>query len=213
MTVTTLHDESEEELLAKIKGVVDAIVDAVCEDHYHAPTQEPPMTSRIAQMIETVIKQHPINAGDLKLEVATQDVPDRGSPMERNIGGDLYISLVRRDKSPPVSKGMLVQAKWDSSIKTDRRLRRQVRQMRGRSKDDSYVWSYGPKGVIAIPSGAFLNPGSIYPDMTAGELIAEGLRCRKGDLRIGRDLPSLSQKRTISSTIWARSVSSSSMFL
>ena len=146
------------------------------------------MTSRIAQMIETVIKQHPINAGDLKLEVATQDVPDRGSSMERNIGGDLYISLVRRDKTPPVSKGMLVQAKWDSSIKTDRQLRVQARRMHRRSKDDSYVWSYGPKGVSAIPSGAFVNPGSIYPEMTAGELIAEGLRCRRGDLRIGRDL-------------------------
>jgi hypothetical protein len=44
------------ELLVTVRGVIDAIIETVCEDHYDAPTQELPTTSRIAQAIEMVLK-------------------------------------------------------------------------------------------------------------------------------------------------------------
>jgi hypothetical protein len=114
----TFHDP-EEKLLSEIQHLVDAAVQGVCEDHYDAPTQEPPTTARIAQAIEIAIKRHPINVDGLTVEVATQDVPSQGSKMQKRIGGDLYISLVRRDKEIPVSKGLLVQVKWDRKLASD----------------------------------------------------------------------------------------------
>jgi hypothetical protein len=37
--------------------------------------------------------------------------------MEKRSGADLYISLVRFDGGQPVSKGMLVQSKWDYALR------------------------------------------------------------------------------------------------
>jgi hypothetical protein len=190
MSVTTsgptFHDP-EEQLLTEIQDLVDAAVQSVCEDHYDAPTQEPPTTARIAQAIEIAIKQHPINVNGLTVEVATQDVPSLGSKMEKRIGGDLYISLVRRDKEIPVSKGLLVQAKWDRKLTRDPLLPGQAARMRNRTRE-SYIWSYGPHGVTSIPAGAMIGVAPLRDILSAGELIAEGLRCRKGDPQIGRDL-------------------------
>lgn len=190
MSVTThgpfLFDP-EEQLLAEIQNLVDAAAQSVSEDHYDAPTQEPPLTARLAQAIELAIKQHPINVDGLTVEVATQDVPSLGSKMEKQIGGDLYISLVRRDKETPVSKGMLVQAKWDHKLANDPLLHRQATRMRNRTRE-SYIWSYGPHGVTSIHTGAMIGATPIEEPVSAGELIADGLRCRKGDPNIGRDL-------------------------
>jgi hypothetical protein len=113
--------------------------------------------------------------------------------MEKHSGADLYISLVRRDGETPVSKGMLVQAKWDHAMRHSserRRLRDQARQMLERT-DDSYIWVYERTGVAVIPTIAFpLSPGTplLWPRQTVGELLADGLKCTAGDRKIGRDL-------------------------
>lgn len=180
-------DEDEEELLARVRELVDDVAQQICEDHYDAPTQEPPTTARLAQAIEMAVQRHPINVNGLVLEVATQDVPDRSSTMERRIGGDLYISLVRRDKRPPANKGMLVQAKWDYRLANDPLLHEQASRLTRRTRD-SYIWAYGRHTIASIPAGAFAGTAPIGPPMTAGQLVADALGCNKGDPGLGRNL-------------------------
>lgn len=182
------HDDPEEEMLATVEGVIDAIVEATCEVHYGALTQEPDMTGRIAALIEHVIASHPINVGGLKVEVTTQTLPSLNSRMELEIGADLYISIVRHDKNPPISKGMLVQAKWDDTL-NDPRLIEQVGKMFDRT-DEAFVWAYGPTGISSFPGSAFDPAGAkgAQAETSPGELISEALRCNRGDEKIGRDL-------------------------
>jgi hypothetical protein len=134
-------DPPLERLLDELKERIDEAARRITADHYDV-AQEPAFTSRLAQEIESEIRTHPINAGALKIEVATQDLPDRGrGALEKKVGADLYISLARRDLKPPVSKGMLMQAKWEYS-KHDAKLASQMHSMIQRS-NDSYVWFYG----------------------------------------------------------------------
>ncbi|XIA62678.1 hypothetical protein ACFIOY_24705 [Bradyrhizobium sp. TZ2] len=106
--------------------------------------------------------------------------------MEKDTGADLYVSVVRRDRQMPVSKGMLVQSKWDHTTR-DPRLRGQIDQMTDRT-DASYVWVYGKSGVYCAKAST-LHPVPREIDLKPiGELIADGLRCTAGDLKIGRDL-------------------------
>jgi hypothetical protein len=110
-------ENRQEKLLNELKNVIDERVTEVCSRHYEALTQEPALTSRIAQAIESELAHHPINVDGLKVEVTTLDIPDRGAnSMESKTGTDLYISLVRHDLDDPISKGMLIQAKWDDTL-------------------------------------------------------------------------------------------------
>lgn len=180
-------DDPEEQLLTELQNLVDNVARHVCENHYEAYTQEPATTARLAQAIEMALERHPINVDGLAIEVATQDMPDRGSRMEKLIGGDLYISLVRRDKDVPVSKGMLAQAKWDTKLESDPLLEQQAARMHRRSKE-SYVLVYGPHDVLAVPASSIIGTVPEAEIVTVGELIASGLRCTRGDEKIGRDL-------------------------
>ncbi|MDA9452315.1 hypothetical protein [Bradyrhizobium sp. CCBAU 21360] len=174
-----------EEALRELEARVNEVAAEIAEENYDV-IQEPAFTSRLAQEITSEIRRHPINVGGVKIEVTSVDVPSLGSTMEKDIGADLYISVVRRDKQPPASKGMLVQSKWDKTI-GDKRLPGQMGQMIERTPD-SYVWSFGPNGVMCgkvykTPTGPSLD--SFEP---LGRLVANGLRCTAGDPRIGRDL-------------------------
>jgi len=55
-----------------------------------------------------------------------------------------------------VSKGMLAQAKWDHTTK-DAKLPEQIGKMRERT-DSSYVWVFGPQGVLCLPAGEYFHP-------------------------------------------------------
>ncbi|WP_315792443.1 hypothetical protein [Bradyrhizobium sp. SZCCHNRI1002] len=180
-----MEEGDVEEAIRELETRVNEIAAEMSADNYDL-IQEPAFTSRLAQEITTEIRRHPINAGGVKVEVTSVDVPSLGSTMEKDIGADLYISVVRRDREPHVSKGMLVQSKWDKTI-GDKRLSGQMGQMIDRSSD-SYVWAYGPNGVMC---------GKVYHTTTGpaldnfkpiGGLVADGLRCTVGDPRIGRDL-------------------------
>jgi hypothetical protein len=174
-----------EEALHELEKRVNEIATEVAIDNYDV-IQEPAFTSRLAQEIQSEIRRHPINAGGVKIEVTSVDVPSLGSRMERDIGADLYVSVVRRDRHPPVSKGLLVQNKWDRTMK-DKRLPDQMGQMIDRTTE-AYVWVFGPNGVTC--GKVYHTPrGPSYDDLKpVGRLVADGLRCTAGDPRIGRDL-------------------------
>jgi hypothetical protein len=187
------HDSPLEAALAEIRTRIDEIVDEQCHRHYPALTQEHQFTSGLARIIEHEIDG--LEFDGLKLEVKAQDFPDRGrGALERQSGADLYLSLVRNDGDEPVSKGMLVQSKWDRALNRPaetQRLQQQSGKMLRHSRD-SYVWVYGPTGIASIPAQMTTSPprGPIfrYGPSTVGELIAAGLRCNAGDPQLGRDV-------------------------
>ncbi|MES5488003.1 hypothetical protein QMZ05_35130 [Bradyrhizobium sp. INPA03-11B] len=175
-----------ERLLGELEERINGIAAMIAADHYDV-TQEPAFTSRLAQEIESELRRHPINRGGLRLEVATQDLGDRGpGALEKKVGADLYISLARRDLKPPVSKGMLMQAKWDVTA-NDRKLGSQMAEMMARS-EDSYVWFYGPDDVTCAKASDLMHDRIPFPSYSVGELIVNGLRCSLGDRSIGRNL-------------------------
>jgi hypothetical protein len=60
-------------MFGELEERINAIVAMIAADHYGV-TQEPAFTSRLAQEIESELRRHPINKGNLRLEVATQDL-------------------------------------------------------------------------------------------------------------------------------------------
>jgi len=178
-------EDDEDRLLRELEELVNNAANEVLND-FHGVLQEPAFSAHLAEAIKIAVRRHPINARDRKIEVIAADMHNLGSTMEKETGADFYISVVRLDRPTPVSKGMLVQSKWDHTVK-DPRLPGQIEQMASKT-DASYIWVYGPNGVFCakasttrpVPRAVDLNP--------IGELIANGLRCTAGDLSIGRDL-------------------------
>jgi hypothetical protein len=185
--------EPIDDTLDRLAVLVDGVVAQECAHHYHAHTQEHQFSSRLAQAIESELRH--FSMPGLDIEVITRDFPDRGrGSMEKRSGADLYISLVRRDAERPVSKGMLVQSKWDYALRHTserRRLRDQSRDMLART-EDAYVWVYEDTGVAVVPAtvaASSIRPIPLpWPRRTVGELVADGLRCTAGDRAIGRNL-------------------------
>jgi hypothetical protein len=105
------------------------------------------------------------------------------------LNADLYISIVRTDEpGRPVSKGLLVQSKWDDALGSIGRLREQSEDMLDRS-DESYVWIYERDGVAVVPAKKLRDPRPDFDsDVTAGDLIGAAMECRAGDERLGRDI-------------------------
>lgn len=179
------HEDPIDDLLEELADRINDIAKQIAADHYSV-SQEPAFTSRLAQEIESEIRRHPLNANGHKIEVSAQDVPDRGSASkEKKIGADLYVSVVRRDTAIPVSKGLLIQAKWDHTARASV-LGEQITAMTDRT-DSSYISIYTPDDVICVKaSEAFTVRGGLgYP---IGDLIAESLRCNAGDAAIGRNI-------------------------
>src|SRR6266851_6379735 len=175
----------KEHLLKELEERIDRVAREVVEDFYDV-VQEPAFTSHLAQAIRSEVQNHPINASGLKIEVTAADMHDRASTMEKDTGADLYVSVVRRDRPVPVSKGMLVQAKWEHTLR-DPKLPGQIEQMTDRT-NASYVFAYGESGVYCAKAST-IHPGTRTLDMRPiGGLITDGLRCTAGDPHIGRDL-------------------------
>lgn len=196
MTEAPEHERHDgfEEALQRLSVIVDGVVAQQCARHYRALTQEHQLTSRLAQAIEDEIRRTPVDGA--RIEVEAREFPDHGpGSLEKKVGADLYVSIVRHDDDGSVSKGMLVQSKWDSSLRraSERRtLREQARHMREQSREASYVWVYTPRGVAVVPAAIAergFRGGRIFMEpRTVGELIADGVRCNAGDPGIGRSL-------------------------
>jgi hypothetical protein len=180
-----------EDALKKLSVVIDGLVAQQCAHHYEALTQEHQFTSGLARVIEMELERFPIEG--LNIQVHSREFPDRGpGSLEKPTGADLYISIVRLDTDIPISKGMLIQAKWDSSLRRPderRKLRQQVDQMMHRSRTASYVWVYEQGGATVTAARSLRRklPARLPSSMTVGELIAAGVRCNEGDYPIGRN--------------------------
>lgn len=195
MTDTTSIGEDPdrfEQAVDLLGAMIDTAIANECARHYSARTQEHQLTSRLGKAIETVLEHHPIEG--FEVQIHTQDFPDRGpGALEKQAGADLYIALVREGEEDTVSKGILVQSKWDRALRVAserRKLREQAERMQRASRDGSYIWVYEPTGIAAYPASAATGPTLALPPFggqTVGELIADGLRCEAGDRDIGRD--------------------------
>jgi len=124
----------------------------------------------------------------LALDVCAEEFT---KPQEKVAGADLYISVVRKDTQ--ISKGILVQTKRREAMLRSgepRRLGNQCKQMRRRSKKSSYVWIYEDDHVLSVKAPQASKPilQRVTEASSAGELIADGLRCNRGDEDIGRKL-------------------------
>lgn len=188
--------DPEEVLLQRIRKRVDSAVTKLATEHYLRNTEEPTLTARLIQLIEERLQQEPVDVPGLKFEWESQTMGSIGRTEEANSGADIYISIVREDNGRRDSKGMLVQAKREDSLERRRservRLGTQCRKMRRRT-GDAYVWVFHNSGVRVSRAPPYAEAprvhGALSREMTTlGELIVEGLRCKRGDRKIGRIL-------------------------
>jgi hypothetical protein len=189
-TTDTTFSDPFEQLLHELTERIDAVTNAIATESRQFDRHEEFTTSRLAQAINDALHHDPITAPGLTLEVHAEEFT---KPAEKVAGADLYSSLVRKDVDFPRSKGLLVQAKRRSSmLRSDepRRLGNQCKRMNRRSKKGSYVWIYDERGVISAKAPQSSQPilQRLTGSSSVGELIADGLRCNKGDDNIGREL-------------------------
>lgn len=166
---------SREQIAASFR----AIIDEVCAEHVGTLTQEPALTARIGQAIESRLNGYEF--GEYTLKVITQDIPDRGpSSLESAIGADLYVNIEVQSSGAKKSKGFLVQAKMEGGI--SRKLRTQCENMLSRSRS-AYVWTYKKDGVRVAPATrAVETPKRLrWHGTNAYDLFSEVLACREGD--------------------------------
>lgn len=184
------HDPLEG-LLEQLAERVDTVVNQIASESYQFERHEEFTTSRLTQAISAAVRNDPITVDGLTVEVHAEEFRPA---QERKTGADLYVSLVRRDLDIPKSKGLLVQAKRRISLLKSgepRRLGNQSKRMYRRS-DESYVWIYERDRIVsaAAPQASQPQLSIITNPTSVGTLIADGLRCNRGDEEIGRD-PSL----------------------
>jgi len=182
------HRSPNSEELRLFGILIDGVMAQTCARHYEAETQEHQLTSRIAGAIERELGN--IRVGEMSIRVVAQELSDRGrGSKEKKVGADLYISITIESGDRTISKGMLVQSKWDDAVEgpAERsRLHGQSQDMLRRSKE-SYIWTYGPQGVSVSPA----DPNHVHsgdnPPVTVGGLLSEGMACNAGDPSIGLD--------------------------
>jgi hypothetical protein len=196
-----------ERVLTRVSQVVTGVVSEACKRHYDAPTQEHQFTAKVAQALETELN----GANIAGFKILIQDFPDKGpGSWEKRSGADLYISIVydpyedlREDDvfaeeaegnsedgfDDVVNKGILIQSKWDGDLSASKKkLDEQQEQMLAHS-DEAYVWVYEPLNIAVVSAGKMRAGRFDYSDaITVGELVADSLRCTRGDTRLGRDL-------------------------
>ncbi len=189
-------DPREEELLNSLQRAIDKAVARVCARHVgdepRDGEEEPALSARIAEAIEAELEHNPMEVDGMRVEVTTRNVRSHGHRSdERRTGVDLLISVVRYDDDQPVSKGLLAQSKLSVALGDDRRrLRNQANRMSTRT-NESYVIIIYDDDAVAVPAERARYPklpSDFERDaMSLGTLIADGLRCVRGDKRIGRD--------------------------
>jgi hypothetical protein len=187
MTDHTPEEESPRARALRLLGIaIDGVIAQACKRHYDADTQEHQLSSRLAEALERELGE--LNINGMHVQVTVQELSDRGrGAKEAAVGADLYVSIVVQGDEEIVSKGMLVQSKWDSTAR-DRGLAGQCDDMLRRSRE-SYVWVYGPQGVSVFPAHAegLADAAAGGSGGTVGNLLADGVACTAGDRRIGRN--------------------------
>src|SRR5437660_139092 len=156
-----------------IRGAVDDTV----KQQWPRRAQEPPISSKIAAMLEARLDGFSING--YKVSIVAQDFPDRGpGSWENKSGADLYIGI-RVDSlpklAPPISKGLLIQAKKERVVTHSRAdgpparskasvdVVDQCEKMVKRSDKGSFVWIYGAAGARAVPASEVIEQAPVPP--------------------------------------------------
>ena len=164
------------------------VADDVCRDHVMTITQEPQITSRIGEALERRLAGSNING--YRVEVLTQDLPDRGSrSLERPVGADIYLGIrVMLGGHVDTSKGMLAQAKkWPNlSAEEGGGLTEQCKRMLARSPA-SYVWIYTVDGVGVVSAEDVIRRElrKLSYRRRLDEVLSEILACNEGDTALG----------------------------
>jgi hypothetical protein len=185
------NDQIARKLIANALG--DAVYQSIRE-HLSGISQEPQITSRIGQKLESTIDGKTILG--YELSVITQDIPDRGpKSLEKLIGADLYVGISVNSGGNIQTKGFLTQAKIIGKLKAQKDfddLDDACTQMLERS-DSSYDWLYENSGVRVIKAEDVLKRTARDPSTwqrgRASTVFSRTLECTEGDFGIG--LPSV----------------------
>lgn len=175
-----------------IASSIGKAADEISSDHFDSLTQEPQLSSRIAQKIEDNVRG--LRIQNYKIDVITQDFPDRGpGSLEKATGIDLYIGIRVSSSLGKISKGVFIQSKWQKGMTSSERqnLTEQCEKMIVRSNKGSFVWVYGPQKVDVFPADEFI----AYPKVEVSDLngkrvtdfFSDVLDCFSGDRKLAWD--------------------------
>ena len=171
-----------------IAQLFSSAIDDVVREHINRLSQEPQITSKIADRIEQAAQSWTL--GKYKLSARAQDLPDRGPrSLEKPTGTDLYIGIRLEDEKAnyKLEKGLLIQSKISTKITTaeHKKLVSQCELMTTRSTSGSFVWLYDDLGVKVIPANEIAaNPGLDARDIfsrNTTEFFRDVLDCFLGD--------------------------------
>ncbi len=175
-----------------IAEAISTVANNVVRQHVGSLTQEPQLTSRIAQALETSLNGLLVN--NYSLQVVAQEFPDRGpKALEKETGIDLYVGLQVQNSASKISKGIIIQSKWDnlSSTLEKQKLDGQCQDMLRYSKSGSFVWLYGSSGISVIPASEVIANPQIKPQYLGSrnlyEIFVDILDCFKGDKNLARE--------------------------
>lgn len=180
---------ADKHLRNHLAAALGRAVDELSAEHFPVMTQEPQLSARIGQRIESDVRGLKING--YIVDVITQDFSDRGGKaLEKPTGTDLYIGISVRTKGCVFAKGLLIQSKWQLTlgIEGQKNLEKQCREMIKRSDKGSFVWSYGPNAVEVTPaSEVIISKGKTIDQLSskgATEFFTDVLDCFSGDQKL-----------------------------
>ncbi len=184
-----------------VADLVRGAVDDAVKSQWARRAQEPAISTRIAGTLESRLNGYRVNG--YNVTVVAQDFPDRGAgSWENKSGADLYIGIQVESllPAPPVSKGLLIQAKRERTFarrhtdvamtpsKVQNGLVEQCEKMLARTDKGAFVWTYGSSGVRVIPASDVVKHRIIPPDFLASRNVAEQFRdvldCFSGDVML-----------------------------
>ena len=176
----------------QLAALIDEVVMYQCAHHYNAHTQEHQFSSRLAEAIEIELRHFPIAGRELK--VVTRDFTTAAAAPWKSAPAPTFTFRWYRNGKRAVSKGLLVQSKWDHALEVSserRRLRDQCERMLART-EEAYVWVYQERGIAVVPARTVSSSTREIPlprpRRSVGALVADGLRRTAGDPAIGRDV-------------------------
>jgi hypothetical protein len=189
-------DSVTRDILAElIRGAVDDAVGS----QWKRRAQEPPISTRVASVLEERLNGVSIN--NYRVKVVAQDFPDRGpGSWEKKSGADLYIGIRVETPGAPfaTSKGLLIQAKKVRSVplepnpihigKDQQNLLDQCEKMLRRTDKGAFIWVYGAAGTHVVPASEVLKVQTVAPEYLEGRNVAEQFRdvldCFSGDVSL-----------------------------
>lgn len=172
-----------------IAALLRSEIEALVGEHYGL-TQEHQLTARIGERMTRPWTK----VLDVRFRIVTQDIDDKGPrSLERKLGGDLYIGVEIETQNGRISKGFIIQAKWDKNLsRTDQTLVKQCGNMLGKTHA-AYVWVYERQSVRVLPAVEIENNPNTSPlelgSKNLEELFMQVFDCFEGDREIGLPIP------------------------